>query len=578
VTKKTRQAENDGAAPSAAAARPQVWLWQALEVVFIFLVLFLFVGSPPPDAGESHYLVKAKHYWNREFCRGDLFLESPEAHLVFCWVFGWLTKFCSLDATAWILRVIAWLGFAFAWQRLSWAIAPQRFWSILSAGLMLALLRNCHMSRELILVGGVEAKVFAYVLVLLGMGELVRGRWNWAWAFVGAASAMHVIVGGWSGIAMGVAWLVAPKDRPPLLKMLPGLGCAFVLALEGLIPGLLLTWGQDKATVNAAHQIYVFERLPHHLVFHRFGNWYIARHLALVACSVVLAVWQRRLVLDECTCACRRLQRMVLGAVLIAAMGIVIDQGLVAWASVSGASQEDYQSTAAPVLRYYFFRLSDALVPTACSLTVFSLLGALQVSRPATASWGLIAALAIGSINIVEICVDRSLRPLPGAWIQPHPTPDCQLRAWQLPGEEGREQLAESRQQFAEWKNLCRWIRHNTAKEAKFITPRNQQTFKWYAERAEVVTWKDIPQDATGLVEWRKTLSEVFPPEGFSSDLAANTDAEILAIAKKHGASYIVIDRTRSTRLIGLPRLHPDDEPLNPTYALYLISPPPAKP
>jgi hypothetical protein len=92
------------------------------------------------------------------------------------------------------------------------------------------------------------------------------------------------------------------------------------------------------------------------------------------------------------------------------------------------------------------------------------------------------------------------------------------------------------------------------------------------------VTWKDIPQDAAGLVKWRKILSEVFPPEGFGSDLAANSDAEILAIAKNHGASYLVIDRTRSTRLIGLPRLHPDDEPLNPTYALYLISPPPTAP
>ena len=544
----------------------QDWRWQALEVFFIFLVLFLFVGSPPPDAGESHYLVKAKHYWNRDFCRGDLFLESPEAHLVFCWVFGWLTKFCSLDATAWILRVIAWLGFAFAWQRLSWAAAPQRFWSILSAGLMLALLRGCHMSRELILVGGVEAKVFAYVLVLLGMGELARRRWNWAWAFMGAASAMHVIIGGWSGVALGVAWLVAAKDRPPMVKMLPGLGVALVLALEGLIPGLLLTWGQDAATVNTAHKIYVFERLPHHLVFHRFGNWYIARHLALVAGWGVIAWWSWS--------NSARVQGMVLGAVLIAVIGIAIDQGLVAWATVSGTSQDDYQTFAAPILRYYFFRLSDALVPMGVSLSVFALLRKWRDSRPALASWGLIATLAIGGINIVDICIDQSLRPLPGAWIQPYPTPDCGLRAWQLRGEEGREQLAEARRRFDEWKNLCRWICGNTPKDAKFITPRNQQTFKWYAQRAEVVTWKDIPQDASGLVEWRKTLSEVFPPEGFGSDPAENSDAEILALAKKHGANYLVVDRTRTNRIIGLPRLRPDDEPLNPTYAIYLISPP----
>jgi hypothetical protein len=208
------------------------------------------------------------------------------------------------------------------------------------------------------------------------------------------------------------------------------------------------------------------------------------------------------------------------------------------------------------------------------SLAVFALLFQWQVTRPALASCGLLVALGIGFVNIAEICVDRSLRPHPGGWIQPYPTEDCGWRAWQLRGDEGREQLAKSRQRLDEWKNVCQWIKGNTPKHAKFITPRHQQTFKWYAQRAEVVTWKDIPQDATGLVEWREILSEVFPPEGYGSDPAANSDAELKAIAKKHGASYLVIDRTRVTRPIGLPRLRPDDEPLNPTYAIYVISPP----
>ena len=132
------------------------------------------------------------------------------------------------------------------------------------------------------------------------------------------------------------------------------------------------------------------------------------------------------------------------------------------------------------------------------------------------------------------------------------------------------EQLAQSRQRLAEWKNVGRWIRENTPAKAKFITPRNQQTFKWYAQRAEVVTWKDIPQDATGLVEWRKILSEVFPPEGYGSDPAVHSDAELTAIARKYGATYLVIDRTRVRRPIGLPRLRPEEEPPTPTYAIHL--------
>src|SRR5262252_1493525 len=81
----------------------------AFEIAWIFLLLFLFAGSLPPDVGESHYLVKAKHYWQPTWCAGDLFLESRDAHGTFYWVFGWVTKYCSLPATAWIGRGVTWL-------------------------------------------------------------------------------------------------------------------------------------------------------------------------------------------------------------------------------------------------------------------------------------------------------------------------------------------------------------------------------------------------------------------------------------------------------------------------------------
>jgi hypothetical protein len=56
---------------------------------------------------------------------------------------------------------------------------------------------------------------------------------------------------------------------------------------------------------------------------------------------------------------------------------------------------------------------------------------------------------------------------------------------------------------------VCDWVRTNTANDAIFLTPLGQQTFKWYAQRGEVVTWKDIPQDAIGLAEWWKRYCRV---------------------------------------------------------------------
>src|SRR5687768_9782062 len=154
--------ENDSEiTPPAAASESNDSLgWTIFEVTWLFLLFYLFAGSPPPDAGESHYLVKAKHYWNPAWCAGDLFLESRDAHLAYYWTFGWLTRVFSLEASAWIGRLATWFWLAWTWRRLSWTLVPRPLWSLLSAGLVLLASRNFNWSRELA-VGGFEAKTVA---------------------------------------------------------------------------------------------------------------------------------------------------------------------------------------------------------------------------------------------------------------------------------------------------------------------------------------------------------------------------------------------------------------------------------
>ena len=61
--------------------------------------------------------------------------------------------------------------------------------------------------------------------------------------------------------------------------------------------------------------------------------------------------------------------------------------------------------------------------------------------------------------------------------------------------------------QLADWLDVCRWVEHNTPQNALILTP-TQQTwaFKWYAQRAEYVSYKDCPQDGPGIVEWNNRL------------------------------------------------------------------------
>ena len=103
---------------------------------------------------------------------------------------------------------MTWLLLAITWRRLSWTLLPQWGAAVVSAALFVALNENFHMAGEWV-VGGFEAKGFAYAFVFAGLAELVRGRWNATWILLGTASAFHVLVGGWTVVAVGICWLVS---------------------------------------------------------------------------------------------------------------------------------------------------------------------------------------------------------------------------------------------------------------------------------------------------------------------------------------------------------------------------------
>ncbi|MCH7688012.1 MAG: hypothetical protein IH899_15265 [Planctomycetes bacterium] len=58
--------------------------------------------------------------------------------------------------------------------------------------------------------------------------------------------------------------------------------------------------------------------------------------------------------------------------------------------------------------------------------------------------------------------------------------------------------------QLSDWLNVCRWIEKNTKDESLFFTPAETWAFKWYASRAEFFSYKDCPQDASGILEWQR--------------------------------------------------------------------------
>ena len=341
---------------------------------------------------------------------------------------------------------------------------------MLSAGLLVTLNTHFQMSGEW-LIGGVEAKGFAYVLVVLGLEAIVRGWWSRALLLLGASAALHVVVGGWSLVAAAVVWLTS-ADRPPLRSLLAPLAGALLLSLPGLLPALALTWHADPRVVAEANQIYVFERLVHHLVPRQFPPQAVIRHLLLVGVLVVLV----RFAPDDPRW--QRLRGFVAAAVGLAAIGMLV-----------GLMTPWNERLSAALLRYYWFRLSDVMVPAGVALVGCWLLASWRTRRPRWHDVALAATMLAVGWHLGDLVVVR--------YEYSRPPADAPLA------------------DLAAWRDVCRWAATETPSDSVFLTPRLAQTFRWYAGRAEVVTRKDVPQDADGIVEWWRRMNRIqrAPPE-----------------------------------------------------------------
>jgi hypothetical protein len=527
----------------------------AIEVFMLVGLMFLIAGGMPPGVNEAHYLAKAKHYWNPSWCPTDPFLQSADAHLIFYWTIGWLTLVLPLSAVAWIGRFATWFLLAWSWRRMSRRIVPGNWWALLTLGLYACFLGCGHLAGEWIF-GGVEAKGFAYVLLFLALEALLQGRWNRVWLLLGASSSFHVLTGGWSVIAAMFAWLCSSRDRPTLWAMLPALLGGLVLALPGLLPALALTWGVDKVLVAEAHQLYVHERLSHHLVFHKIllqkmvldfqylglprielklTHLFFLRHLALVIAWGTLC-WKLR------SAESRRFHLFVGGAGVIACVGILIDQLTLARPDLSTG-----------LLRFYWFRLSDAIIPAGLAMACGQMLQSHLFER-VRKGW-LIAAIFLVGLFVGDAHLRRRVDPRPDAVIQPGTS------------------VFETQQRFADWTAACQWIRDHTDADEIVLTPRGQQTFKWYAERGEVVNWKDIPQDASGISEWWRRHNDVYPPEVRGYGLVRHDLATLRRLANDYGFRYVIIDRFKSATPPHLLRVFPSGADHVAVYEVYRIPP-----
>ncbi len=512
-----------------------------IEFGLLILFFFLLVGPLTPEVNEPHYLSKARHYWNPAWCPGDHFLNSGDAHGVFYWSFGWITTLVSFPVAAWIGRFICWCAIAFSWQRMIAKIDPRPwvgFLAIVAGSIGVIYL---HMAGEW-LIGGVEAKCFAYAFAFWGLGDALSDRWIRAWIMLGIASAFHVLVGGWMVVCLMFCWLVCPKQRPSLISMMPGLLIGGAISLVGVFPLLLLNRDASPVESSWASYYYVYERLAHHLVLHTFAIEFKARFF-LATFAWAVTAWLLR---GEDKL--RILNGVAAGSVVLVFIGIVIDQAYF-------IVLQDWL-TGSKLLRLYWYRIADVMVPLALSLNVIVLCSKHRRSAPRITGAAITGLTLLVLVGMVVRVGDR--------WTAETSPAD-------------QSSLVTNPQN---WEDTCYWIRDNTPGDAIFLTPRLQSTFKWYAQRAEVVTTKDVPQDDINLLQWRERRGDTHWRSFHNLEtlsLAGLSQEDLRELAEKYGIRYVVVDRALA-RKDGIsiswnyPRIYPLSDDPEASYEVYEIS------
>jgi hypothetical protein len=551
----------------------------------VFALFFVYAGELVPGVNEPHYWTKSAHFWDSSFGRGDLFLESGNAHWLFYATLGSLASVLKLPSAVWVARFILWGMLTTGW---TWMIrsllttsnsnrqSTNSFSTLAKSSLplvstlcgagWLAGMHWGHWAGEWV-VGGAEAKVAAYACIFGALGCFFRGQVWYAWLLLGLASAFHIVTGIWViGCCVLVSWVLtdlgparwrswAHRNVGPLVAAVP-----FVAV--GAIPPLAMDWGVSKEIVGEAAVIQVYGRLGHHLAPSLFAEvrWQSFGLLFAMGClvhwfalKVPFSRWPYGL------------KWVVLNAWLalgIAVIGTLVD------AVLGGIDR----TLAAKILKFYWFRWNDVSwalgVAAPVTAMAYGVLG-VGVSRSGRVSDGKSAQRDQRTVSAIAVGLLVGV----GGWLMGSRYLE-NSEAWIPFGDKARflskwDDESARRQQYQDWLAVCEWIVDHTDTEGVWLTPRNQQSFKWHTHRPELACTKDMPQNSAAIVEWAKRLDDAYKLDEAKIQLPWTTQ-RLWELHEKYGVRYVLLDhRVPQQTLPLLPILYPPPGVTNATFSVY---------
>lgn len=306
----------------------QLLLLFSLFGTLLFKIHNSFDSLPSARAFVSDWL---KHDWYLSQFVPYRFLFNIPAGLVY--------DFTSFWGCFFIMKTILFLAFAKVISRIYEKLDLSLLAILVS---FLYFLTNQSLIAMEWIVGDSDAKPVAYVLFFFALKDFLDNKLNWKTFFLlGLSASFHVLVGGYLSILFFMSLLLF-RVRPMLSWILSYLAGASV-AIFAVIYEL------TQASGGQADQIYVFTRLSHHLV----PDWDMNRWLWKYLLFNGFLVWGYFKKND----VWKKFISITLFSNIFWVTGLVV-----------------YHLGLHSLLKYYFFRVPDSLIPFTSYIVITSLI------------------------------------------------------------------------------------------------------------------------------------------------------------------------------------------------------------
>jgi hypothetical protein len=594
-------ADDDRACPSSRLLRATAGLLPLTLGVAMTLAL---AGYRFGESNHAVYLVDALRHNDPSLLANDWWTRSTlQYHFVFTRVSAWLMRLGWIEPGFLIGYLALVVLLHIAWRRLvlllggcdSVYLASVILYQLLAAGTGLGMYQFLQDSSLL-------PSNIANVAMLWGVYLWVRGRTVWAGLALGIAGLFHLNhalagIGLWVGLAIlawvrrcnsrratpcassspshaedaqGVAlrpgragasaWLVgtalliglcAPAILPAVKSVLAktaslplpefvslyvrlrhphhydpsswpaALWLAFLLPLVAVIPAYrLLKRAAPREPLARTGDVFVLFVLMLCLALLGAGIWYVSEPLIQMS-LYRFSIYPKLL---SCVAAAWLIWRSTAGRAALRAVVFGSSVALTVWITGSSLWRDH-----APAV------VSNNAFP----VWLFALFASVSLLRPRVTGWGrpLFAALT-------SACVVVSL-----------------VLSWHKIG----LTLDALRGDDPGYMEVCTWARRNTAVDAVFLVPPDEQSFRLHGQRAIVVNYKNVPQLSGELGEWRhrleavldvrdiRTLPRPFPRtlDAIRARYASLPPEHLRNVARHYGARYVLTLRSSDAATFG---------------------------